>query len=76
MQQVVAGATDIGTGSVSEEREAWAKLKGELGRENEGLRNCELEVMERGWKQVCVIFTTDRMPAAGGDAGAGAGGTQ
>ena len=80
MQQVAAGSTGSGSGSgsgsVSEEREAWAKLKGELRAENEGLRKRvrELEVVEKGWKQVRAIFTTERMPPAGGDAGAG--GTQ
>ena len=75
MQKVAGGGA-----CVDKEREAWAKLKGELGRENEGLRKRvrELEVMEKGWKQVRAIFTTERMPPAGGDAGAGtgAGGTQ
>ena len=69
MQQVAAGASGSGSGSasVSEEREAWAKLKGELGAENEGLRKRvrELEVVEKGWKQVRAIFTTERMPPAG-----------
>ena len=57
MQQVAAagGATDP-------ERAAWAKAKGELGAQNEGLRKRvrELEVVEKGWKQARAIFTTER----------------
>jgi hypothetical protein len=62
MQKMTGGGA-----CVDKEREAWAKLKGELGAENEGLRKRmrELEVVEKGWKQVRAIFTTERMPPAG-----------
>ena len=62
MQKVTGGGA-----CADKEREAWAKLKGELGAENEGLRKRvrELEVVEKGWKQVRAIFTTERMPPAG-----------
>ena len=62
MQKVAGGGA-----CAEKEREAWAKLKGELGAENEGLRKRvrELEVVEKGWKQVRAIFTTERMPPAG-----------
>jgi len=66
IQQVAASVVADGTASSSEEREAWAAQKAELGRENEGLRKRvrELEVVERGWKQVRGIFTTERMHVA------------
>jgi len=66
MQQVSVSAAAGGEKNSNEEREAWAKLKGELGRENEGLRKRvrELEVVELGWKQVRGIFTTERMHVA------------
>ncbi len=67
MQKVSVSAATSGEKSGSEEREVLAKLKGELGRENEGLRKRvrELEVVELGWKQVRGIFTTERMPKPG-----------
>jgi hypothetical protein len=52
---------------VGKEKAGWTAEKTEKAHENEGLRKRvrELEVVEIGWKQVHVIFTTEWMARAG-----------